>query len=487
MRAVALASAFETLQAEKLLDAWRADLPGARTPHVLVALPSYSVDRSLLEHFGDRVPPLEHRYVYALLQARSPFTRVVYLSSLPVADDVVDGYLELLDSATPADDVRGRSLLLSTGDTSPRPVAEKLLDRGDLIDSLRAYLGDTPGLIEPWNVSEAEAALAVAIGAPIHGSPPAVRHVATKSNGRRLLQAAGVPGPDGVEDVRSAAGVAGAIAALRGRRPALRAVVVKLDDSCAGDGNLVVPVAGVSGNGTEPARAVAALLPDWFTEALTRGGVVEELVEGSEIRSPSGQGTITPEGEVVVLSTHEQRLGGPDGQVYEGCSFPADPAYAAALGAHVRRTGEHLRAAGACGRYAVDFIARRTGEGWELCALEINLRKGGTTHPYGITRFLTGGRYDEASATYADAGGSPIHYGATDNLVDDRWRGCTPTDVRRTLRSSGLAYDRTTGEGIVPHLLDCLAVDGRMGYTAIGHSPTAVARLEERLGEVHPT
>jgi hypothetical protein len=60
-------------------------------------------------------------------------------------------------------------------------------------------------------------------------------------------------------------------------------------------------------------------------------------------------------------------------------------------------------------------------------ALGINLRKGGTTHPYGITRILPAAR-----------------------------------------------------EGVVLHPLDRLAVDGRMGYTAIAHSPARRAELEER-------
>jgi hypothetical protein len=34
---------------------------------------------------------------------------------------------------------------------------------------------------------------------------------------------------------------------------------------------------------------------------------------------------ITPDGRVELLSTHDQLLGGPSGQSYLGCMFPADP------------------------------------------------------------------------------------------------------------------------------------------------------------------
>lgn len=476
-----MTSAFAALQQERLEEAWRADLPGSTTPHVVIALPSYSVDRSVYEHYGDRVPPLENRFFYCLLLARNPATRVGYLSSLPVRPDIAEGYLSLADEADrPGIDERSR--VVTPDDRSRRALAEKLLDRGDLIDGLRAFIDGQPALIEAWNVTDAEAALAVALGAPVHGSDPAVRGVATKSNGRRLFGEAGVRVPLGVEDVRTPADVAAAVAWLSGRRPGLEAVVVKLDDSVAGDGNVVLRLGELDGGAdAASAAAVEARLPDWYVPVLKAGGIVEELVQGADFRSPSAQATITPLGEVVVLATHEQRLGGADGQVFEGCSFPADPGYAARLSDDALAAGRLLAAAGARGRFAVDFVVCRGADGdWDVYALEINLRKGGTTHPYGVMRALMGGGYHAGAGQYIAAAGRPVHYGATDNLIDEAWIGRPPADVRRVLASAGVAFDRTTGEGLIPHLLDCLEVDGRMGYTAVASSPERVAELEHR-------
>ena len=61
------------------------------------------------------------------------------------------------------------------------------------------------------------------------------------------------------------------------------------------------------------------------------GAIVEAFVEGEIKRSPSVQGRITPTGEVEILSTHDQILGGPDGQIYLGCRFPADERYRLAI------------------------------------------------------------------------------------------------------------------------------------------------------------
>ena len=54
-----------------------------------------------------------------------------------------------------------------------------------------------------------------------------------------------------------------------------------------------------------------------------RRGVVEKRINGSELRSPSVQIRVIPDGSVQLPSTHDQLLGGPSGQSYLGCRFPA--------------------------------------------------------------------------------------------------------------------------------------------------------------------
>ena len=85
-----------------------------------------------------------------------------------------------------------------------------------------------------------------------------------------------------------------------------------------------------------------------------------------------------------MISTHDQVLGGPSGQIFLGCEFPADAAYrleiqAAGLGGGAARCGE----LGVLGRFG-DRLHRQsaTDDGWDHHAIEVNLRKGGTTHPY---------------------------------------------------------------------------------------------------------
>ncbi len=53
---------------------------------------------------------------------------------------------------------------------------------------------------------------------------------------------------------------------------------------------------------------------------------------------------------------------------------------------------------------------------WKHYAIEINLRKGGTTHPFLMLQFLTGGKYNAETGEYVTAGGNKRFYFASDNV-----------------------------------------------------------------------
>ncbi len=464
-------AAFERVQ-ERLGAAWHADLPGSTTPHLVVAIPSYSLDPVLLSHYAPRLAALEERYLFAVLLLRNPGTRLAYVTSVPVPDYLVEYFLGL-DPGLADDEVRRRLTLVSLDDPSPRPISAKLLKRPDLLRLLRELAGDEPALIEPWTVSGLERDLAVALRMPIYGPHPQLQRFGSKSGSRRIFAEEGVPLPAGVEGVATPDDVAASVSVLRRGRPGLRAVVVKLDDSAAGDGNALLDLTGLPPAGS--ARERQALLrrmfamPGWYVQKLEAGGVVEEWVEGRDRTSPSVQLSITPGGKAVVVSTHEQILGGHSGQVYEGCRLPANPAYAREIAVHGLRVARRLAREGVVGRFSVDFVAHRdeTG-GWSCRALEINLRKGGTTHPIGTMRMLLGGGYDIDHGTYAGPDGEPRFYVSTDNLVDSGWSGLDPQAVIEWTAGAGLSWDPVSRTGVVLHMLECLRVDGRFGLTAIG-------------------
>ena len=212
-------------------------------------------------------------------------------------------------------------------------------------------------------------------------------------------------------------------------------------------------------------------VPAYLAKLDERGGIVEERIVGDELRSPSVQMRVTPLGEVEVLSTHDQVLGGPSGQSYLGCRFPAEAAYAPVITEHAERIGRLLADEGVLGRFAVDFVTVRRGEEWEAYAIEINLRKGGTTHPFLTLQFLTDGRYDPATAAFVTPAGETRHLVATDHLQDPSLRGLQVEDLFDLIVRCGLHFDQARQTGIVFHMIGGLTALGRVGMTAISRHP----------------
>ena len=149
-------------------------------------------------------------------------------------------------------------------------------------------------------------------------------------------------------------------------------VIVKLNEGVSGQGNALVdlrglPPAGAADERDEIVQRIRRMQferPDTALDCLLsklaeRGGIVEELISGVELRSPSVQLRVTPSGKVELLSTHDQVLGGPSGQSYLGCRFPADFAYAPAISGEATIIGDRLAREGVIGRFALDFVAVR--------------------------------------------------------------------------------------------------------------------------------
>jgi hypothetical protein len=209
-----------------------------------------------------------------------------------------------------------------------------------------------------------------------------------------------------------------------------------------------------------------------------RGGIVEERIVGEEIRSPSVQLRVTPLGEVQLLSTHDQLLGGPSGQSYLGARFPADRGYAHAISAEAATIGARLAKEGVLGRFAIDFVVVREPDGgWTTYAIEINLRRGGTTHPFLTLQFLTDGRYDSTTCTFRTPRDHEKHLVATDHLESPLLRGLTLDDLFDVVARRGMHFDPVRESGVVLHMLSCITEHGRIGLTAVGDSATEAERI----------
>ncbi len=445
------------------------------THRSIVIVPSRTIDK--FHEPAAETQAYEERLLCLLLMLRDPELRVIYVTSSPVAEPIVDYYLSLLGPEL-AEDARERLTMISADDASVRPLSAKLLERPLLLTRIRWAIGDLERChLVPYVSTELELAVGDALGIPVHGADPALAYLGTKSGSRELFARAGVPHPLGVERITGRADAVAAIARLRAARPELQQVVVKLDAGVSGEGNAIVELGGLPRPGarTEARRIgerfdamtleAVGVSSAVYLERLSHGGVVEERIIGTELRSPSVQLELTADGEARIVSTHDQIL---SGQRYLGCRFPAEPAYARAITDSARRVGALLVEAGARGRAGIDFVVACDDSGvWQAYAIEVNLRAGGTTHPLAVLELLSGGAYDADAAIFTTPCGAPRHYVATDHLESPRLRALGHGGLLRLAALPRLAAD---GCGVVFHMLSALDELGRVGYTAIGHT-----------------
>ena len=412
----------------------------------------------------------EERMLFVVLLLQHPELRVVYVTSLAVDPDIVDYYLGFLEDPEGA---RRRLTLVALDDPGPRALTEKLNDRPEVVEQLREAVDD-PGdaYVLAFNVTEAEQRLTDALGLPLYGHHPSKARLGSKSGSRRVAREAGVAVLPGEEDLASVEEVEQALERLRKSCRQATAVVVKLNDGFSGQGNAIIDLSRPTSPLPHSETTFCATEESWpsFSAKIAQGGaVVEQLLRSDDLASPSVQLRVSPAGTVEVVSTHDQILGGPDNQVYLGCRFPAHWDYRLAIQQAAVRVGEVLADKGVIGSFGIDFIVDDVGGSPGIYLSEINLRMGGTTHPFWMARLATGGTYDTLSGELV-ADGRAKSYVATDNLKSAHLVGTTPAQVIDTVARAGLAYDPRSRTGATMHLLGALPGYGKMGVTCIANS-----------------
>jgi hypothetical protein len=461
----------------------------------VVVLPSRSVDR--WHESAPETRSYEERLLSFLFELRDPRLELTYITSLPVAPGTIDYYISLLPPGARLS-ARKRLRLVSLGDGTQRPLSEKLLERPRVLEQIRRTLTDPrAAYLLPYNSTDLEREIALALDIPVYGADPDHAWLGTKSGGRALFDRAGVPHPLGAENIRSIADAVGAIRALRAAKPELAEVVIKLDNAVSGEGNALIDLTAIPAHGIPEEDAMieqrlAGLVPEvdgvtaaaFLRKLATQGGVVEERITGRELRSPSVQLQITPTGAVELLSTHDQILHGRSGQQFAGCRFPADPSYAPTISVLARRAAERLADTGVIGRLAIDFLAsRREDGGWEPFALEVNLRMGGTTHSYQTLAGLTGGRYDPRTARFTTPTGQSRDYVATDHLEIPPLRELGHAGLLARAAQE-LRFDHKRAQGTVFHMLSSVEPFATVGVTAIAEDPESADALHEHIRAV---
>lgn len=503
---------FDQLQ-KKLVPLWKSIERFNQDPQTIVVVPSMSIDAI---GSGTLMQAYEERFLFLLLLLRQPRARLIYVTSQMILPNIIDYYLDLLPGVIPSH-ARPRLFLIAPLDGSARPLSDKLLDRPRLIERIRSLVMDPARAhLVPFNTTSREKELALRLGIPMYGADPKFFSLGTKSGCRKIFMEENVPHPLGHENLGSKEELIEAIARMRAKKPSIKQVLVKLNEGVSGEGNAIIDLRGLpavvptgrdnAGHkevSTQPGSPIPAtttkeraLLEErlramrFELEGITyesymktlqeRKGVVEERIMGEEFRSPSVQLRITPLGKVELLSTHDQLLGGPSGQSYLGCVFPADKGYAPLITREAAKVGRRLAKEGVIGRFALDFVVVRSNGKWEPYAIEINLRKGGTTHPFLTLQFLTDGKYDPDTAIFTAPNGQQKFFVASDHVESPAYRTLTPDDLFDIVVRHNLHFGQTRQTGVVFHMMSALGELGRTGLTAVGNSREDARALYDR-------
>lgn len=463
----------------------------------VVVVPSVTLDPAV-PGAGSLSQAFEERLLFLLLLLRQPRLRMIYITSMPIKPSIIEYYLALLPGVIPSH-AMARLSLLSVGDSSPRPLSAKLLDRPRMLSKITGMIPNRQRChLIPYSTTTLERDIALTLGIPMYGNDPRLAQLGSKTGCRRLFAEEGVQHPIGAEDLHSFEDVTDAIMKMLEERPSIDEVIVKLNDGVSGAGNALVDLRGIADTAGSDRRSdvvqrVRSMQLESPTTPMTayeakfaqNGGVVEERIVGVELLSPSVQLRVRPDRSVELLSTHDQLLGGASGQSYLGCIFPADPAYSRLISVPAMTIGERLATEGALGRFAVDFVVKRDAAGrWSAYAIELNLRKGGTTHPFLTLQFLTDGSYDGASGRFLLPGGEHRHLVATDHFESSELRALAVEDLFDIVARHGLHFDQSRQTGVVFHMISSLTEHGRIGLTAVGQSPEEAMRIYEDAQQI---
>ncbi|MDJ0725414.1 MAG: peptide ligase PGM1-related protein [Prochloraceae cyanobacterium] len=491
---------FEQLQSQLNQDPLGLNLFETKSCDILV-IPSLSIDIGVAEKISGLVH-YEERLLFSLIHLRNPDSRVIYVSAIPLCPLIIDYYLHLLPGI-PLSHARDRLILISTYDNSSQPLTKKILERPRLIERIKRALRPGKSYMVCYNSTVLEQELSLKLEIPLLAASPRLLYWGSKSGSREIFAEAKIPHPDGSIKLACVDDLILAATSLWERQPNLKRMVVKLNEGFSGEGNAILDLQAIKdyapGLASHSQRLITIknCLSDlrfqapeetWekFSAKLVKlGGIVEAFIEGDNKRSPSFQGYITPKGEVEALSTHDQILGGPDGQIYLGCRFPAAESYRLQIQEMGLSVGMALARKGAIASYGVDFIAvPNSDNSWEIQALEINLRQGGTTHPFMTLKLLTSGSYNCQTGLFYTQENRAKYYIASDNLQKEIYKGLLPQDLMDIIATHNLHFDTSHKTGCVFHLIGALSQYGKIGLTCIGNSWQEAENLYDRVERI---
>ena len=192
---------------------------------------------------------------------------------------------------------------------------------------------------------------------------------------------------------------------------------------------------------------------------------------------------VTPLGELELLSTHDQLLGGDERADVPRLRVPREPRVRAARSPReAAKIGARLAAEGVIGRFALDFVAvrerrRRVGDrtrSRSTCARAAP-RTRSSRCSSSPTAPTTPRPPPSPRRRASRSSSSPATTWSRRRTAGSRPTTCSTSSVRH-----GLHFDQSRQTGVVFHMMAALTEAGHLGLTAVGDSPEEARTLYDR-------
>ena len=339
----------------------------------------------------------------------------------------------------------------------------------------------------PYNTTELERDVALSLGIPMYGADPRLADWARRPG-------AGGCSPSWACRTRWAPRTCTASTtsptrswrcAPSGRR--CDSAIVKLNEGVSGEGNAVVawracphpgrPTSGTrccAGSREMELESEKTPFDVYIAKFAEGGGIVEERIDGRRAAQPERpaarparrRGRAAVDARPAAGRCERPELPGlrlPGRPRVRRSRSPSTPARSAPGWPSRARSG---------GSRSTSSWSASGDRSWTPYAIELNLRKGGTTHPFLTLQFLTDGRYDpDDGAVPHAARRTRSTWSRPTTSSPTLLRGLVPLDLFDIVARHGLHFDQSRQVGVVFHMISCLTEHGRVGLTAVGDTP----------------
>jgi hypothetical protein len=449
----------------------------------------------------------EERMLFFLFLLKYKKTKIIYVTSDCFNTSLFDYYANLIShKKKEVADIKSRLTHITVKNSKYLALTEKILHSNKALREISESISNKKtAVLRCYNPTKVERELAVALEIPLFGSAEKFDYVGTKSGSRKVFKLAELNLIPGSAYLKNYQELTASMAKLMKDYPTYKRLVVKLDQGAAGRGNCVFDVEGfLEKNDIEisvktPNDKLAALIHkkfkqhckfelenetfEHYVKEFNRiGGIAELYVDGKIKYSPSVQLSISTGGIPNIVSTHEQILGGNEKQKYLGCAFPSLQDHRKLIIKEAKKVASWMAKKGMIGHFGIDFVVVKNKEEDKpkVYPIEINLRKGGTTHPYRIAHYLTRSKYNKLDGLLYN-GKTPIYYISRDFIVDEKYKKLDPKELINLVKNSKISFNKNTKEGVLIFMSGTIRKYGRFGAICIGHSTAEAETYFKRL------